>query len=103
MTTTEDATKPAATQPRTCACGCGEATAARSSYRMGHDARHASQVATAITADPSKRGELLATLASPALRAKAAKSADRALAGRTQDGSAPAKPQPRSHGKSAAK
>jgi len=59
-------------RPR-CRCGCGEATSGHGAlYRPGHDARHASQIAQAILADPDQRDVLLAALPTAALRDKAA-------------------------------
>ncbi|NEE01200.1 hypothetical protein [Phytoactinopolyspora halotolerans] len=72
------ATVPATEARPTCRCGCGEATSgSRALYRAGHDARHASQVARAIVADPGKRAILLESLPSAALRDKAASIAAR--------------------------
>jgi hypothetical protein len=66
-TTTEKATVQ-------CACECGEATqSAKSNYRPGHDARHASNVGRflATSDDPEANNRALASLGSDKLRAKA--------------------------------
>lgn len=56
-----------------CRCGCEKTTSGdRTLYRPGHDARHASQIARAILADPGQRDVLLGALPSAALREKAA-------------------------------
>ena len=62
-----------------CLCGCGVQVAGKSLYRPGHDARHASQVAQAISvagSDAEYRA-LLAELPTVALKAKAVAQADR--------------------------
>jgi hypothetical protein len=54
-----------------CTCGCGQR--AQRQYKQGHDARHASQVAKAILADPeADPAGLLAALPTDKLRLKAA-------------------------------
>lgn len=66
-TTTEQATVQ-------CACECGEATqSAKSNYRPGHDARHASNVGRflATSNDPEANNRALASLGSDKLRTKA--------------------------------
>ena len=57
----------------TCLCGCGETTGRGSTYRPGHDARHASRVGRAMAAASAEDPALLAELPSDALRAKALK------------------------------
>lgn len=66
------------TTPGKCACGC-KATVERF-YKPGHDQRHFGQIARAIVANPAKLDQLLATLPSDALRAKARQSAERLAA-----------------------
>lgn len=61
----------------TCACQCGEQVGPKAIYRPGHDARHAGIVARAIAANPKQTKVLLATLPTPALRAKAQRAAER--------------------------
>jgi hypothetical protein len=56
----------------TCLCGCGQ-IGRGSSYRPGHDARHASRIGRAMAAAGEEDPELLAQLPSDALRAKALK------------------------------
>ncbi len=56
----------------TCRCGCSEApTSTRTSYRPGHDARHAGNVGRAIALNPDLEVALLGELLTEALRAKA--------------------------------
>ena len=57
----------------TCLCGCGETAGRGSSYRPGHDARHASRIGRAMAAAGAEAPTLLAELPSDALRAKALK------------------------------
>lgn len=54
-----------------CRCGCGQQVGRRSTYRPGHDARHASQVGWAMIAAGAEDPVLLAELSSDALRDKA--------------------------------
>lgn len=68
---------------RTCGCGCGEQVARKSTYRPGHDARHASAVARQVAAlDPHGNDvrveltQLVEALGSDALRAKAGRMLD---------------------------
>lgn len=70
------ATKKTTTEQATvqCACECGEATqSAKSNYRPGHDARHASNVGRflATSNDPEANNRALASLGSDKLRTKA--------------------------------
>lgn len=65
--------KAGASRPPTndCFCGCGEPTSAQRQFRPGHDARLVSQVVNAARTDRSLEDELLTSLPSEALRAKA--------------------------------
>ncbi|WP_336631110.1 MULTISPECIES: hypothetical protein [unclassified Microbacterium] len=81
---TAEATTKSTTTP-TCTCGCGEQISPTATYRAGHDARHAGQVARAIAADPKQAKTLLLALPSPALRAKAQRAADRLAARATTE------------------
>ncbi len=60
---------------RKCLCGCAQTVGKNSNYKPGHDARHASNIAKAVH-DTDNR-ELLKTLPSVALRAKAQRKIDR--------------------------
>lgn len=81
-TPTKSKASPAKPKPKTssgeirkCLCGCGENVAGKASYRPGHDARHAGQIARAMLAASKKtdRTKALDALPSPALQAKATK------------------------------
>lgn len=58
-----------------CRCGCTQTVGKNSNYKPGHDARHASAVAQA--AHDTGNRDLLKTLPSAALRAKAQRKIDR--------------------------
>lgn len=62
-----------------CRCGCKSPIGRKSTYKPGHDARHAGQVARdiAATTDPQRAELMLASLGSDALRQKAINMADR--------------------------
>ena len=63
-----------------CRCGCGATVTKR--YRMGHDARHVTQLAKAVLAGQIQRRSATAKLDSDALKAKLARQLDNAaLAG----------------------
>lgn len=66
---------------RKCRCGCGEPVGAKSTYRPGHDARHAGATAQKMAAtDSTSWDSLLGALPTPALRAKATAHATRLVA-----------------------
>ena len=80
MSTKTTATKPATTTDLSvCGCGCGETT--KATFRPGHDARHAGNTGRALAANPKDK-TALADLAAmtPALRAKAERVRDNAVA-----------------------
>lgn len=54
-----------------CRCGCGQPVGLGATYHPGHDARHAAAVGRALVAAGHADPDLLSTLPSPALRAKA--------------------------------
>jgi hypothetical protein len=59
------------TEFKKCGCGCDENVPPKSTYRPGHDARHAGQVAKAMLAKGEYDDEAVAVLPSEALRDKA--------------------------------
>lgn len=62
-----------------CGCGCGEAT--KSTFRPGHDARHAGITGRALAANPKDKAALAdLNLMTPSLRAKAERIRDNAIA-----------------------
>lgn len=65
-----------------CRCGCKSPIGRKSTYKPGHDARHAGDVARALagTKDPQAGEIMLASLGSDALRQKATAMADRITA-----------------------
>jgi len=72
-----------AAEVRVCRCGCQQSVGPKSTYRQGHDARHASAVVRKVAeADPgqpeaaAQLAALLDTLGSDALRAKAGRMLD---------------------------
>lgn len=77
------AAKPATKEYHPCGCGCGENVPPKSSYRPGHDARHAGAVGREIAARVAEKGfdrrTLLAALPSDKLKAKAEKVAETAI------------------------
>lgn len=71
---------PKAPALRVCPCGCKEHVAGSATYRPGHDARHAGQVAKAIAAKPADAVALLESLPTRALQVKARDHAVRLIA-----------------------
>lgn len=70
-----------ANAPHECRCGCGSMIPGKSNYKPGHDARHAGQVARAMSAVSSDSWEsLLDTLPSEPLQRKALGMAERLVA-----------------------
>jgi hypothetical protein len=63
--------KMSTTEFKKCGCGCDENVPPKSTYRPGHDARHAGQVAKAMLAKGEYDDEAVAVLPSEALRDKA--------------------------------
>ena len=62
-----------------CGCGCGEAT--KSTFRPGHDARHAGNTGRALATNPKDKAALADLNAmTPGLRAKAERVRDNAIA-----------------------
>lgn len=80
MSTKTAVAKPAKTTDLSvCGCGCGDTT--KSTFRPGHDARHAGNTGRALAANPKDKTALADLAAmSPALRAKAERVRDNAIA-----------------------
>ena len=76
--TDQGGARQATAAPVQCRCGCGATVTKR--YRMGHDARHVTQLAKAVLAGQINRRSATAKLDSDALRTKLVRQLETAAA-----------------------